>query len=144
MNHRDIILLALLALFVFVNAVDLFAQSPAGPAKESVSRHVGIAGGSPSPSPAVAIAPELTPEQLLKIRDLQYSQAKVVLEMRQLEARYKELQQQGATLQHELDRAVTDGAKSAGVDLDKWIFDTDKLKFVTRPNAKPETPNSKP
>lgn len=104
----------------------------------------GAPGHIATGSPATPEAPQLKTEDKFKIRDLQYSQAKVALEMKRLEARYKELQQQGAVLQMDIDEAVTVAAKNAGVDLTRWIFDADKLKFVARPDPKPVTPNPKP
>ncbi len=79
----------------------------------------------------------LKTEDLLKIRDLQYEQAKRLLEMRQIEARYRELQEATVSGQQQIDDAVRAGAAAANVDLKQWVFDADRLKFIPRAAEKP-------
>jgi hypothetical protein len=88
-------------------------------------------GGTPN------AAPNLKTEDLLKIRELQYQQAKRALEMNEIEKRYALLQKQSDAWKDEMHAAIAAGAKAARVDLQKWDFDTDKLTFIPKPAPVP-------
>jgi hypothetical protein len=57
--------------------------------------------------------------------------------MRRLQDEYKELKAAFDAGQQQMDEAIVAGAKAANVDLDKWAFDADALRFVARPTATP-------
>ncbi len=99
------------------------------------------AGGtdkSAAPSPTPESAPALKTEDLLKVRDLQYQQAKRLLVMRQMEKEYKALQDAVDAGQQQMNEVISAGAKASNVDLTKWAFDPDALKFVARPAPTPK------
>jgi len=89
------------------------------------------------PQEANAAAPTLKTEDLLKVRDLQYQQAKRMLTMRQLEQEYKALKDAVDAGQQQMEEVVRAGAKAASIDLEKWRFDPDALRFVARPAPTP-------
>ena len=88
---------------------------------------------------AAAQAPVMKTEDQLRIRNLQFDQDKKLLEMKRLEAQYRELLLAVDRAQQQIENAVRDGARSAGVDLDKFQFDLDTLRFVPRPARSPST-----
>ncbi len=98
------------------------------------------ANNSPSPVPPVSLSPTLpvapSPHlplsALLEIRELQYQQAKRALEMNDLEKRYAALQKESDAWKEQMHAAIAAGAKAAGVDLQKWDFDSDKLTFIRK------------
>lgn len=101
--------------------------------------------GMPALPAALPAAPALKTESLFYIRDLQYEQAKLLLGMKQLEAQYKKLQEDVDRLGQSVNAIVEADAKAANIDLSKWSFDTDKLKFVPREKPAPATqPSPKP
>ena len=103
------------------------------------------AGAPQAGMPALPAAPTLKTESLFYIRDLQYEQAKLLLGMKQLEAQYKKLQEDVDRLGQSVNAIVEADAKAANIDLSKWSFDTDKLKFVPREKPAPATqPSPKP
>jgi len=91
----------------------------------------------------VLITPQMKLEDLLRIRSLQYEQDKKLLEIQRLQARYKELQEGIAADTQTINEAVRSGAQNANVDLSRYVFDLDALKFVPRPAAA-ASPSPKP
>ena len=79
--------------------------------------------------------PQLKAEDLLKIRNVQYEKVKRALQMTQIEAAYKALQEQQEAGSRRLDDLLTEAVKAAGVDTTKWIFDLEQLRFSERPAA---------
>jgi len=88
-------------------------------------------------------APQLKAEDLLNIRNLQFDQAKRLLEMQSLKSRYEQLQNESQSFQPALRTMIEAAAKAANVDLTKWEFDSDSLKFVARPMP-PKAEDQKP
>jgi hypothetical protein len=86
-----------------------------------------------------AAAPEVKAEDALKIRDLQYEQAKRAMEMRDLEERYQQLKTESDNWRTQMQAAIAAAAKSAGVDLAKWDFNIDTLKFTIKPPPPSQT-----
>jgi hypothetical protein len=79
------------------------------------------------------VIPAMKPEDQLKIRNLQFQQDKKLLEQQRLEARYRQLQEEIKADETRINDAVQAGARAVGVDLSKFVFDLDLLKFVPRP-----------
>jgi uncharacterized protein HemX len=77
--------------------------------------------------------PELTAEQKVQLRDLQYQITKVEATMMQLQLQFQQLQQQHEQLTKQLNEEIEKVKK--GVDPKQWVFDVEKLEFV--PAAKP-------
>lgn len=82
-----------------------------------------------------AAAPEFPAEQKLLIRDVQYRHAQRAAQMKTLEQQYEQLQKLQQEDAGKVDTIVDGFAKSASVDLAKWIFDIEDLKFKPRINA---------
>jgi hypothetical protein len=99
----------------------------------------GRDAGAPQAGMPALQAPALKAEDLLKIRDLQYAQAKRVQQMQQMEAVYKRLQDDQASDSRHIDDVIREAAKAANIDISKWVFDAETLKFVPRPAEKPQT-----
>jgi hypothetical protein len=103
----------------------------------------GVHAQGSSTSPAQPeVVPAVKTEDQVRILSLQVSQYRKLLEMRQLEARYKALQEAISNDQQQLELAVRDAAKNAGADLEKFRFDLDDLRFVPQP-LPPKSPEVK-
>ena len=120
-------------LILLVTVVTIVAL-PHGRASDTIA--VGQSQ-SATPSPTPQQQPALKTEDLLKVRDLQYQQAKRLLAMRQMEKEYKALQDAVDAGQRQMDEVIRAGAKAGNVDLEKWLFDSDSLRFVARPAPTP-------
>ena len=132
MKERDMKKLAIALMvvcFVLVAVVLVNAQAVAETGRQGETE----TGSKTASSLPVAPSPSLPVSALLKIRDLQYQQAKRELEKQSLEKRYEQLQKESDTWKAEMSAAIAAGAKAAGVDLQKWDFDSDTLKFIPKP-----------
>lgn len=89
-----------------------------------------------APAPA---APAFKADDLLKIRDVQYRHAQRVAQMKVLEQQYTKLQTDQDADGQKVDQIIRDAAKAANIDLTKWSFDIEELKFVPRENRASET-----
>lgn len=75
------------------------------------------------------------PDDLLKVRNLQYEQAKRLLRMQQIQAEYTKLDAEQQNLSSQIDNWIKEQAKINNIDLTKNRFDFDSLKFVEiKPN----------
>jgi len=122
-------------LMILSCAAASIAQSPPATAGGTDKRAAVAQALSPNSSPivsGVSETPALKTEDLLKIRDLQYSQAKRALQMKQYEAAYRQLQDDQMADARRIDDVIREAAKGASVDIEKWSFDADALKFVPR------------
>lgn len=118
-------------LFVFAIVIGVFVPAIAGAQMGPQPTAKAQPAASPvKPNEAqVTVVPAMKTEDQLRVRDLQYAQDKALLEIRQIEARFKELQASVRALNQQIDDAV----RAAGVDPTKFVFDLDELKFVPRP-----------
>jgi len=83
--------------------------------------------------PVSVVTPALRESDRLRIRDLQYQQDKVLIEMKKLEARYAELDHQQQSLQQQMEAVFRDAAGQLKIDVNKWALDLDTLRIAPRP-----------
>lgn len=69
-------------------------------------------------------------DNLLKLRNLQYEQAKRILRMQELKNEFDKLNIEQQALAVEIDSWIKEQAKAQNIDLTKSKFDLDTLKFV--------------
>lgn len=69
-------------------------------------------------------------EELLKFRNLQYEQAKRIVRMQDLRAEFDKLNIENEKIKGEMDNWIKEQAKKQNVDLTKYAWDSDQLKFV--------------
>lgn len=74
--------------------------------------------------------PQIKSEDLLKFRNLQYEQAKRALRMQDLRNEFDRLNSEQQKIGTEIDNWIKEQAKVQNVDLAKYVFDSDQLKFV--------------
>ena len=104
-------------------------------AKAIPNSRVQISDSKSEDAKAVA-APELKAEDLLKIRDLQFQQARRLMQQQQMVREYEALQKQIEESREALRGAVDVALKD--VDRAKWDFDAETLKLI--PHANPPAP----
>lgn len=74
-------------------------------------------------------------DDLLKLRNLQYEQAKRLIRMQEIKAEFDKLNSENQSISVEISNWIKEQAKIQNVDLAKNTFDFDKLKFVEiKPN----------
>lgn len=73
---------------------------------------------------------DIKSDELLKLRNLQYEQAKRIIRMQELKNEFDKLSVEQQTISSEIDNWIKEQAKIQNVDLTKNRFDLDKLKFV--------------
>lgn len=122
----------------FASILLLVICAVVGNAQEVAKTNAGKDAGAPQAGvPALRAAPALKTEDLLKIRDVQYRHAQRAAQMRAIEQAYTKLQgEQDADVQ-KVDVIIAAAAKDAKVDLTKWVFDIEELKFVPREKPAP-------
>lgn len=85
----------------------------------------------------------LKPDVALKLRDAQYEQAKLLLQMKQLEAQYKDMQQRFNEVQAKFIAAAGTALKDSGIDETKYVLNQDTLEVTPKPApaaAEPKNP----
>jgi hypothetical protein len=90
------------------------------------------------------LTPAMRAEDLLRIRNLQYEQDKKLIEMQQIEARYKELKDGIASDNAAINAAVRAGAEAVHADILKFVFDLDSLKLIPRQPQASGSPTPQP
>jgi hypothetical protein len=73
-----------------------------------------------------AILPQLTADEKLNIRNIQYN-------FYLLRLKQEEIQQSMVTLSQHLQQTETQLVQSHGLDVSKVMFDRDNLRFIERP-----------
>lgn len=84
---------------------------------------------------APAHAPVLKTEVALALRSTQYEITKAVLEMKQMEARYAELQKRVTDSRAVYDKLMGTALKDSGINEKEWTLDGDTLEV--KPLEKP-------
>jgi len=79
---------------------------------------------------------QIPADDLLKFRNLQYEQAKRVVRMQDLKSEFDKLNSENEQLKAEMSAWVKDQAKKQNIDLAKFYFNSDTLKFVEIPKEK--------
>jgi hypothetical protein len=69
-------------------------------------------------------------DDLLKLRNLQYEQAKIILRMQDLKSEFDRLNTEQIKKKDDIDKWIKDQAKEQNIDLTTHQFDLDQLKFV--------------
>src|SRR5260370_12251911 len=130
---------------VFLVTVVAIVALPYGRASDTIAigqsqNPPATAGGTDkSATPSPEVTPALKTEDLLKVRDLQYQQAKRLLAMRQMEKEYQALQLAVDVGQQQMNEVIRAGAKAANVDLNNWAFNPDPLNLFARPAPTPKS-----
>jgi hypothetical protein len=83
--------------------------------------------------------PTLKPEVALALRSSQFAQAKTLLQMKELERQYAQLQQQLTVAQADFKTKLDTALKDSGIDPEKYAVDPDTLAVTEKPKppAKP-------
>ncbi len=81
---------------------------------------------------STAAAPVLRAEDLLKVRDLQYKHAARAATLTKMEQQYEQLIKLQEADAQKLDTVIQEAAKASNIDLTKWQFEIEELKFVPR------------
>lgn len=113
---------------------------------------VGIANGQGAKEPSAVAAtiattsktPEMSAEDRLKIRDVQYRYAQRAFRMKEMQQVYAQLLDAQKADDETIAQLIVAAAKAAGVDATKWAVNTEELKFVARPPDVAPTVPSKP
>lgn len=84
-------------------------------------------------TPKAEPAPKLKPEIALQLRDAQYEQAKLLLQMKALEAQYADLQKKFGAEQEKFIRLAGSALKDSGIDEGKYVLDPDTLDVKVKP-----------
>lgn len=80
----------------------------------------------------VVIAQEnkISSDDLLKLRSLQYEQAKRVIRLQDLRNEFIRVSSENESISAEIESWIKEQAKKQNIDLTKNHFDSDQLKFV--------------
>lgn len=81
---------------------------------------------------AFSQTPQVKTEDLLRLRNLQYEQAKRLVRMQEIKSEFDRLNSENQRLNAEIETWIKEQAKAQNIDLTKDVFDFDKLKFVER------------
>lgn len=77
-----------------------------------------------------ALPTDTTADDLLKLRNLQYEQAKRIVRMQELKSEFDKLNSEQQQFSVEINNWIIDQAKKQSKDLTKERFDLDKLNWV--------------
>lgn len=66
----------------------------------------------------------------MKLRNLQFEQAKRVVRMQDLKAEFDKVSSENENFKAQIEIWIRDQAQKQNVDLTKFYFDSDQLKFV--------------
>lgn len=72
----------------------------------------------------------ISSDDLLKLRNLQYEQAKYVIRMQDLRTEFDKVSSDNEKVKAQIDAWIIEQAKKQNIDLTKYRFDSDQLKFV--------------
>lgn len=78
----------------------------------------------------VTVQQQIKSDDLLKLRNLQYEQAKRIVRMQDLKSEFDKLNIEQQQISAEIDSWIKEQAKINNIDLTKSRWDSDKLKFV--------------
>jgi len=73
---------------------------------------------------------KISSDDLLKLRNLQYEQAKRIVRMQDLKAEFDKLNSEQQQISLSINEWIKDQAKKQNIDLTKYQWDSDQLKFV--------------
>lgn len=73
---------------------------------------------------------KISSEELLKLRNLQFEQAKRVVRMQDLRTEFERINGENEQLKIQIDAWIKEQAQKQNIDLTKYYFDSDQLKFV--------------
>ncbi len=88
-----------------------------------------------------ALAPPLSPEDRLAIRDLQYQQDKLVIQLKDIELQRADVNKKIAEIRSQIEEQAYNAAVRLQVDVKKYVLDLDTLTWVLR--AAQETKDEK-
>lgn len=87
--------------------------------------------------------PVLTPEVALEIRNMQWEQAKIQMQMDAIKAQYLELQNQTIARGQELKGKLDTAVKRSGLDEKKYELNPDTLAVTEKPVPTPKPEEKK-
>lgn len=83
-----------------------------------------------------AQTPTIKSDDLLKLRNLQYEQAKRILRMQDLKSEFDRLNSEQQKLTIDIENWIKEQGKAQNIDFTKQRFDLDQMKFVDIPKEK--------